>query len=86
MIVIKSYDYLDGKDLRDVIAKKVGSSKEDIIYLTVRDHPSRKDHIYHINKTTALIGKSGVSLVGSLEDIEEAKRNLEAKLNIKLKP
>ena len=84
MVVIKSYGYHGRGDLRDLIAAKIGSSKENISYLgTLGD--DRTDHIYHIYNATGLVRAAEISLTAiSEEEAEKSKINLEVLLDTKL--
>ncbi len=85
MVVIRNYRYEGAPDLKDLMIKKIGPSKNNMIYLGILSRNNRTGHVYHIHRTTGIFTASEVSLVAVSEnEAEKAKNNLEKLLGIEL--
>lgn len=83
-MVTVSYGCYGGKNLTDSLAEGISSFKDNIIYMG-RLSNIKRDHVYHIQNVTGLVGVTEISLVAiSKEEAEKAKNKLEKILNIKL--
>lgn len=80
--MIKSHIYLTGKNanFKNLFAQKIGFS-ENVFYF---GKTAYEEDIYVLFKTTAVVDKYDISIIGELEDVLKSHDFLEKKLKIKL--
>jgi len=80
MIERDTFTTEENVDFKELIARKIGYSQE-VFYFGETD---KGESLYSISKTTAVVSKDTVSIIGEREDIQNAHKCLENKLSMQL--